>query len=143
MDKWHYVYMTINLKNNKKYIGKRTYRGDNILDDNYLGSGKVLKKAIKKYGEKSFKKIIIAICKTEEDAYGYEKTLIEQLDAVDRKDFYNLSEGHASAPDITVDDVQTILLDASTGDRIKCAKNRITSKITNIINRIIKIIGSQ
>lgn len=48
------VYITTNLKNGKKYIGS-----DSNNDKYYYGSGVNLKKAIKKYGKKNFKKNIL------------------------------------------------------------------------------------
>ena len=42
-----FVYVTTNLINGKKYLGKH-----NGKSNSYLGSGKALKKAIKKYGKK-------------------------------------------------------------------------------------------
>ena len=49
------IYETINLINGKRYIGKDTHN-----DNSYLGSGRVLSKAIKKYGIDKFKFEIIA-----------------------------------------------------------------------------------
>ena len=43
------IYITTNLINNKKYIGK--HKCDSIEFDGYLGSGKILKNAIKKNGK--------------------------------------------------------------------------------------------
>lgn len=48
--KMYYIYLTINLINNKKYIGM--HHGE--LNDSYLGSGNSITEAIKKYGEKKF-----------------------------------------------------------------------------------------
>ena len=45
------VYKTTNLINGKIYVGK--YEGNR---ENYLGSGYILKKAIKKYGRENFKR---------------------------------------------------------------------------------------
>jgi hypothetical protein len=53
------IYKTTNLINNKIYIGQSKY---NNCD--YLGSGSLLKKAIKKYGKQNFKKEIIEYCHT-------------------------------------------------------------------------------
>lgn len=64
--------MTQNIITNKKYIGKRMCRC-NIEDDKYLGSGKILKQAIKKYGKENFKKTILEICSTEEQLNRREK----------------------------------------------------------------------
>ena len=52
------VYKTTNLLNGKVYIGKHeTYD----INDDYLGSGKILKYALKKYGSINFKKEIIIL----------------------------------------------------------------------------------
>jgi hypothetical protein len=48
------IYKTINTVNNKEYIGR-----DKHNNPRYLGSGTVLKQAIKKYGRKNFKKSIL------------------------------------------------------------------------------------
>ena len=45
--KQYYIYLTTNTINNMKYIGK--HYGE--LNDSYLGSGKILKRAIEKYGK--------------------------------------------------------------------------------------------
>ena len=58
--KQYYVYLTTNLINGKKYIGQ--YYGE--VDDNYIGSGSTLKKAINKYGKGNFKKEILYMCNT-------------------------------------------------------------------------------
>lgn len=42
-----YIYITTNLTNNKKYIGKHA---SSKFDENYKGSGKRLWNAINKYG---------------------------------------------------------------------------------------------
>lgn len=51
------IYKTTNLKNGKFYIGK-----DAKNKKSYLGSGVILKQAIKKYGKENFKKEIIEYC---------------------------------------------------------------------------------
>ena len=52
------IYLTENNVNNKKYVWLHVT--DNI-DDNYLGSGVIIKKAIRKYGKKAFIKSVIDI----------------------------------------------------------------------------------
>lgn len=51
------IYKTTNLKNGKIYIGKDTHN-----DPSYLGSGKLLRQAIKKYGKETFTKEILEEC---------------------------------------------------------------------------------
>ena len=55
--KKYIIYRTTNTVNNKEYTG---YHSTKDLNDGYLGSGKRLKPAIKKYGEDKFiRKILI------------------------------------------------------------------------------------
>ena len=53
------VYITTNLVNGKKYIGK-----DENNVKSYMGSGIGIVNAIKKYGKKNFVKEILAECET-------------------------------------------------------------------------------
>lgn len=48
------IYLTINLVNNKVYVGQTTTN-----DCSYIGSGRFIKKAIKKYGKSNFLKIVL------------------------------------------------------------------------------------
>jgi group I intron endonuclease len=51
METYGYIYMTTNLVNGKRYIGRHKYKD---WDYSYYGSGKYLKRAIKKYGIENF-----------------------------------------------------------------------------------------
>ena len=73
----YYVYQITNKINNKIYIGKRKYKGGNPLLDSYMGSGKLIKEAIKKYGKNNFQKIIIQSFDNEDDAFKLEKNLLQ------------------------------------------------------------------
>ena len=87
--KQHYIYLTTNLLTNMKYIGK--HFGE--LDDNYLGSGTILKKAIDKYGKENFSKEILFISSSDEENCKKEKEYIQLFNAVSNPMFYNLHEG--------------------------------------------------
>lgn len=88
----HYVYEITNLINSKKYIGKRSCECP-IEEDKYMGSGKYIKIAIEKYGENNFKKDILFICNTEEEAFYIEYYYINKLNAVKSRMYYNVAEG--------------------------------------------------
>ena len=61
-----FVYITTNHVNGKQYIGQRKYDKQGKWKE-YLGSGVVLSKAIKKYGLENFSKEIIENCETKEE----------------------------------------------------------------------------
>lgn len=72
-----------------KYIGM--HYGE--LDDVYLGSGKLLNLAIKKYGRDNFKKEIIKIANSAKENAQNEKEIIKEYNAVADRNFYNIHEG--------------------------------------------------
>lgn len=82
------VYKTTNIINGKMYIGV-----DSKNNPYYLGSGKLLKIALEKYGPENFQKETLAEFSNVEEAYMYEKALIESLDAVNSNSYYNVMDG--------------------------------------------------
>lgn len=87
--KQYYIYLTTNLINGKKYIGQ--HYGE--IDDSYIGSGNILKKAIKKFGKENFKKEILEICDNYESMNIAEKEWIKKYNAVKNNNFYNIATG--------------------------------------------------
>jgi hypothetical protein len=70
----HYlIYKTTCTINGKYYVGKHKTKN---RDDDYLGSGKLLRAAIKKYGRKNFTREIILDCSTEDEMNLAEKILV-------------------------------------------------------------------
>ncbi len=82
------IYKTTNLLNGKYYIGK-----DQKNNPEYLGSGMLLTKAIKKYGKENFKKEILEECVNKEELAKRERYWIERLDARNKTIAYNIGEG--------------------------------------------------
>lgn len=88
--KYHFVYLTTNLINGKKYLGKHS---TNNIEDGYLGSGVTLKKAIKKYSKQNFKREILEFHKTDKLAWEGEKLYCKKLNVRVNKNFYNITDG--------------------------------------------------
>jgi hypothetical protein len=86
---YHYVYKITNKVNNKFYVGVHKTVD---LNDGYFGSGKLIKRAIAKYGIDNFEKTIIYYATTEEEAYELEALIVDE-DFISRKDTYNLNVG--------------------------------------------------
>lgn len=87
--KKHFIYLTINLITNEKYIGK--HYGE--LDDDYLGSGTILRRAIVKYGKENFQRIILHISQDNDENNLKEQEYIKIFNAVQNPEFYNLAPG--------------------------------------------------
>lgn len=71
------------------YRGKRS---SEFIDDDYLGSGTLFLKALKKYGRDSFERTILFEAFDEESAFWAESQLVDQ-EWCDRKDTYNITPG--------------------------------------------------
>jgi group I intron endonuclease len=82
------IYKTTNLINNKIYVGQ-----DSKNDPSYLGSGKIIKDAIKKYGESNFIKEILEECTTKEELDEREIYWINKLNSINSEIGYNLALG--------------------------------------------------
>ena len=90
-----FIYMTRNNVTGKLYIGKhkRTMNPKDIDDSWYLGSGKILKQAIVKYGEENFERTILYECSSESQLNYMEEVFISYYNAVDDDTFYNITRG--------------------------------------------------
>jgi group I intron endonuclease len=89
-----YVYITTNLVNGKMYIGQK--KSTKFLNEKYLGSGSLLRKAINKYGKENFKVEMICECFSKEELDEKEIYYISLYDAVNNCNFYNLTKGGES-----------------------------------------------
>ena len=81
-----YVYLITNVINNKKYIGSSR---KTQIDENYYGSGKALKNALKKHGKENFTREIL--WEGEGDARVMETYYLTKFNAAGNSMFYNMT----------------------------------------------------
>lgn len=83
------VYKITNKVNQKIYVG--FHKTDN-LQDGYMGSGKLIKRAIEKYGIENFEKEILKIFDSQKEAEEYEAQIVDR-DFTLKEDTYNIAIG--------------------------------------------------
>lgn len=81
-----YVYLITNIVNGKKYIGSSRKPQ---IDENYYGSGKAIKCALKKYGKNNFTRSIL--WQGEGDARDIESKWLKHFNASANSQFYNMT----------------------------------------------------
>jgi group I intron endonuclease len=86
---FYYLYEIRNNLDNKIYVGVHKTED---MNDGYMGSGKVIQRAIKKYGIKNFTKTILEVFNTPEEMYNREKEVVNE-EFLLREDVYNLRRG--------------------------------------------------
>ena len=91
MTPYGFIYITTNLINGKRYLGMCAYHRNN--SNTYLGSGKALRRAIKKYGSQSFKRETIEECSDKASMIAAEIRWITQLGCVSDTSWYNINAG--------------------------------------------------
>lgn len=85
---YYIVYKTVNTVNGKYYIGSHQAEK---LDDGYLGSGVILKKAIRKHGRDSFRREIICLCTSFEVMRDVETHMVRYCIDNDKRHCYNIA----------------------------------------------------
>lgn len=91
-----YVYMILDQKHNKVYIGQKkgTIEGTRF----YYGSGKIIKRIIKKRGKFFLKKIILGTCQTRKELRDCETECKYFYNSFDRKYGYNIYVQDGTSP---------------------------------------------
>ena len=86
---FYIVYKTTNQVNGKFYIG--THKTVDLNDD-YLGSGTLLKRAIKKYGKDKFSQKILFVFNNPEEMFAKEAEIVTE-EFLAENNTYNLKKG--------------------------------------------------
>lgn len=84
------IYKTTNKINGKFYVGQHKTKN---LNDGYIGSGRLLNLAIKKYGIENFENEVIELCKSKKHMNEREIYWIDKLNATDKNIAYNITKG--------------------------------------------------
>ena len=71
---YYCLYKITNLVNGKMYIGQ--HRTSN-LDDGYMGSSALVKRAIQKYGLENFRKEYLMFCEDLDELNYYERAFVD------------------------------------------------------------------
>lgn len=86
---WYTIYRVTHKESGKCYIGKHQTNDPN---DGYMGSGRLIKSAIKKHGVEAFEKEVLHIFETEVEMNAKEAELVTDEFCL-REDTYNLCPG--------------------------------------------------
>lgn len=103
------VYLTTNIKNNKIYVGVHKTENSEVFDG-YLGNGvnrnfpstiknpkEPFQYAVKKYGFDSFRRVIIRVFDTQQEALDLESEIVDE-EFIKRTDTYNITLGGGIPP---------------------------------------------
>jgi hypothetical protein len=93
-DYYGYIYIILDQKHNKVYVGQSTKRIEK--SKNYFGSGKIIRDKIKAKGKYFLKKIILGVCYSKEELDSSEIDCIIFFDSSNRLYGYNIAKGGAN-----------------------------------------------
>lgn len=108
------VYLTINIKNSKIYVGVHGTKTPYEFDG-YIGEGVFISRpstykrpkypfhyAVKKYGPKNFKRLTLYVCDTLQEALELEAKIVNE-EFIKRRDVYNATIGGGMPPNCEVE----------------------------------------
>jgi len=91
--RWYIVYQTLNILNGKIYVGVHvSLVNPEKKFDGYLGTGRDLRRDIKKYGKEYFRRSTLCICNSKEEAIEKEREIVDK-DFIKSKNTYNVHRG--------------------------------------------------
>ena len=114
------IYKITNNINNKFYIGKHK---TNNIHDKYMGSGILIKRAVKKYGIENFTKTIIMVCDDEELCNEQEERIVDEF-LVEDEQCYNLRTGGCGGSDYCSEETKAKIRSARAKQVITEESNR-------------------
>lgn len=125
-----YVYITTNLINNNVYIGKHK---SSCFDENYIGSGTILNKAIKKYGKNNFSCKILYEANSLEDLNTKEIYFIALYKKLYKDKCYNVASGGDGGDTLsskTPEEKEEFIKKMTVINRKRCSSEEFKNKIS-------------
>ena len=126
-DMRYIIYKIVNQVNGRYYIGRHATKN---INDSYMGSGKAILNAIKKYGIESFTKEILAEASSREELWELEKQIVNDQIVNDPLS-YNMAYGGKSY----LDGLKKILLNISFTLAL-LPHIQLNCRLTNIIENL-------
>ena len=83
------IYKTTNTLNGKIYVGQHKTQ---VIDDGYMGSGRLIQRALKKYGAENFLREVLEVVLSREEANLREEFWIRELGANNPTIGYNITQ---------------------------------------------------
>ena len=124
--------------NGKIYVGQHTT--DNI-NDGYLGSGRRLLEAIKKYGRENFTREVLYVGENHAELNELERTIVNK-EFVDRPDTYNVAIGgdggftHTEATKILISEASSSMWSKRSEEEKQQIADKISQKLLNVSDAI-------
>ena len=131
----YFNYITTNKINGKRYVGAHS---TNNINDGYLGGGKIIGQAIKKYGKENFTRDVLNRTLTSKEAFHNEKFLIEMYNTL-VPNGYNLSPtGGTNIPGCSFHSKETkkLMSESTIGNTNVRGRKFIYNKELNIEKRV-------
>ena len=130
------VYETTNLINGKYYVGVHKKNGSD-----YLGSGKILRFAVEKYGKENFIRETLKEFKIEDDAYEFEKKIVDEK-LIKNINCYNICRGGDCGPCLCGKDNPRYGTHHTIETRLKMSGAAIGRKVTDETKKKLSILNS-
>lgn len=130
-----YIYLTTNNINHKVYIGKKE---SSYYDETYLGSGKILNRAIRKYGKENFSNVILYKAETLEELNQKEKEYISEYKNRYGRNCYNIAGGGTGGNTLMYSskDVKEAFRNKMTSiNRERCKSEEFKNKISRAVQK--------
>ena len=125
-----YIYLTTNLINGKVYVGKHK---SSHYDKNYIGSGTILNKAIKKYGKNNFSCEILYKANSLEELNLKEIEFISLYKQLYKNSCYNVATGGDGGDTIsnkTFEEKEKFIEKMTIINRERCSSEEFKNKIS-------------